>query len=82
MGHLVTVATCSLNQWVLDVSGCCQWALPSPASRIARMLTLTLLQWEGNLGRIIESIHLAKAAGARLRVGPVSRAFGNGSLAC
>ncbi|KAK4462904.1 hypothetical protein QBC42DRAFT_266951 [Cladorrhinum samala] len=44
MGHLVTVATCNLNQWVLD--------------------------WEGNLARIIESIHLAKAAGARLRVGP------------
>ncbi|KAK0635382.1 carbon-nitrogen hydrolase [Bombardia bombarda] len=44
MGHLITVATCSLNQWVLD--------------------------WEGNLGRIIESIHQAKAAGARLRVGP------------
>ncbi|KAK3684892.1 hypothetical protein B0T22DRAFT_464411 [Podospora appendiculata] len=43
-GHLVTVATCSLNQWVLD--------------------------WEGNLGRIIESIHKAKEAGARLRVGP------------
>ncbi|KAK7952915.1 carbon-nitrogen hydrolase [Apiospora saccharicola] len=43
-GHLVTVATCSLNQWALD--------------------------WEGNLGRIIESIHKAKAAGARLRVGP------------
>ncbi|KAK3994713.1 hypothetical protein QBC44DRAFT_340606 [Cladorrhinum sp. PSN332] len=44
MGHLVTVATCNLNQWVLD--------------------------WEGNLSRIIESIHLAKEAGARLRVGP------------
>ncbi|KAJ4413385.1 hypothetical protein N0V85_003580 [Neurospora sp. IMI 360204] len=43
-GHLVTVATCSLNQWVLD--------------------------WEGNLQRIVESIHLAKKAGARLRVGP------------
>ncbi|KAK7906393.1 hypothetical protein PG985_016399 [Apiospora marii] len=43
-GHLVTVATCSLNQWALD--------------------------WEGNLGRIVESIHKAKAAGARLRVGP------------
>ncbi|KAK4228275.1 hypothetical protein QBC38DRAFT_475747 [Podospora fimiseda] len=44
MGHLVTVATCNLNQWVLD--------------------------WEGNLARIIESIHIAKKAGARLRVGP------------
>ncbi|KAK4645619.1 hypothetical protein QC761_0034400 [Podospora bellae-mahoneyi] len=43
-GHLVTVATCNLNQWVLD--------------------------WEGNLNRIVESIHIAKAAGARLRVGP------------
>lgn len=45
-GHLVTVATCNLNQWVLD--------------------------WEGNLNRIVESIRIAKAAGARLRVGPVS----------
>jgi NAD+ synthase (glutamine-hydrolysing) len=44
MGHLVKVATCSLNQWVLD--------------------------WEGNLDRIIESIRLAKKKGARLRVGP------------
>jgi NAD+ synthase (glutamine-hydrolysing) len=37
-------------------------------------VTLTLCKWEGNLARIIESIHQAKAAGARLRVGPVSRA--------
>jgi len=44
VGHLVTVATCNLNQWVLD--------------------------WEGNLKRIIESIQIAKKAGARLRVGP------------
>jgi len=54
MGHLVTVATCSLNQWVLD--------------------------WEGNLGRIIESIHQAKAAGARLRVGPELEICGYSSL--
>lgn len=53
-GHLVTVATCSLNQWVLD--------------------------WEGNLGRIIESIHLAKAAGARLRVGPELEITGYSAL--
>ncbi|KAI1379221.1 putative glutamine dependent NAD+ synthetase [Hypoxylon crocopeplum] len=44
MGHLVTVATCSLKQWALD--------------------------FEGNTQRIIESIHKAKAANARLRVGP------------
>ncbi|KAI1936225.1 glutamine-dependent NAD(+) synthetase [Ophidiomyces ophidiicola] len=44
MGHLTTVATCSLNQWALN--------------------------WEGNLARIVESIKRAKAAGARLRVGP------------
>lgn len=44
VGHLVTVATCNLNQWVLD--------------------------WEGNLKRIVESIQIAKKAGARLRVGP------------
>ncbi|KAK4113726.1 glutamine-dependent NAD(+) synthetase with GAT domain-containing protein [Canariomyces notabilis] len=54
MGHLVTVATCALNQWVLD--------------------------WEGNLGRIIESIHQAKAAGARLRVGPELEICGYSSL--
>ena len=44
MGHLVTLATCSLNQWALD--------------------------FEGNAERIIESIRIAKAAGATLRVGP------------
>ncbi|EEH48540.2 glutamine-dependent NAD(+) synthetase [Paracoccidioides brasiliensis Pb18] len=44
MAPLVTVATCSLNQWVLD--------------------------FEGNTTRIIESIRIAKAAGAKLRVGP------------
>ncbi|KAL2259149.1 hypothetical protein VTK26DRAFT_7268 [Humicola hyalothermophila] len=54
MGHLVTVATCSLNQWVLD--------------------------WEGNLSRIIDSIHQAKAAGARLRVGPELEICGYSSL--
>ncbi|CAM1508881.1 Fc.00g026200.m01.CDS01 [Cosmosporella sp. VM-42] len=54
MGHLVTVATCSLNQWALD--------------------------WEGNLERIIKSIHLAKEAGARLRVGPELEITGYGCL--
>jgi NAD+ synthase (glutamine-hydrolysing) len=44
MGHLVTVATCNLNQWTLD--------------------------FEGNTKRIVESIQKAKAANARLRVGP------------
>ncbi|KAL9098268.1 MAG: hypothetical protein Q9163_006046 [Psora crenata] len=43
MGHLITVAACSLNQWALD--------------------------WVGNTNRIIESIKLAKKAGAKLRVG-------------
>ncbi|KAK0515479.1 hypothetical protein JMJ35_001513 [Cladonia borealis] len=43
MGHLTTVAACSLNQWALD--------------------------WECNTNRIIESIKLAKKAGAKLRVG-------------
>ncbi|KAF4830458.1 Glutamine-dependent NAD(+) synthetase [Colletotrichum tropicale] len=54
MGHLVTVATCSLNQWALD--------------------------WEGNTARIIESIQKAKAAGARLRVGPELEICGYGCL--
>ncbi|KAI0125583.1 carbon-nitrogen hydrolase [Xylariales sp. AK1849] len=54
MGHLVTVATCSLNQWVLD--------------------------YEGNTERIIRSIHIAKAKGARLRVGPELEICGYGCL--
>lgn len=37
-------------------------------------------QWEGNLQRIIESIHLAKKAGARLRVGPELEICGYSSL--
>ncbi|KAK7994172.1 aminotransferase class-III [Apiospora arundinis] len=53
-GHLITVATCALNQWALD--------------------------WEGNTQRIIESIHLAKKAGARLRVGPELEISGYGLL--
>jgi NAD+ synthase (glutamine-hydrolysing) len=52
--HLVTVATCSLNQWVLD--------------------------WEGNLARIKESIRQAKEAGATLRVGPELEICGYGCL--
>ncbi|KAF7553165.1 hypothetical protein G7Z17_g3816 [Cylindrodendrum hubeiense] len=54
MGHLITVATCSLNQWALD--------------------------FEGNTERIIKSIHLAKEAGARLRVGPELEICGYGCL--
>ncbi|KAI9850530.1 MAG: glutamine-dependent NAD(+) synthetase [Thelocarpon superellum] len=54
MGRLVTVATCSLNQWALD--------------------------FEGNAQRIIESIQQAKAAGARLRVGPELEITGYGCL--
>lgn len=54
MGHLVTVATCSLNQWALD--------------------------FDGNTKRIIESIQKAKAAGARLRVGPELEVCGYGCL--
>ncbi|KAF2403210.1 glutamine dependent NAD+ synthetase [Trichodelitschia bisporula] len=54
MGHLITVATCSLNQWALD--------------------------WEGNVQRIIESIRIAKEAGAKLRVGPELEICGYGCL--
>ncbi|KAK6354711.1 glutamine-dependent NAD(+) synthetase [Orbilia brochopaga] len=54
MGHLTTLATCSLNQWALD--------------------------FEGNAERIIESIRLAKAAGASLRVGPELEITGYGCL--
>ncbi|KAG0167386.1 glutamine-dependent NAD(+) synthetase [Apophysomyces sp. BC1034] len=52
MGHLITVATCSLNQWALD--------------------------FDGNLQRILESIRLAKAKGATLRVGPELEVTGYG----
>ncbi|KAF7731462.1 glutamine-dependent NAD(+) synthetase [Apophysomyces ossiformis] len=52
MGHLITVATCSLNQWALD--------------------------FDGNLQRILESIRIAKAKGATLRVGPELEVSGYG----
>ncbi|KAF8866592.1 putative glutamine dependent NAD+ synthetase [Acephala macrosclerotiorum] len=54
MGHLITVATCNLNQWAMD--------------------------FEGNTQRIIESIKQAKAAGAKLRVGPELEICGYGCL--
>ncbi len=54
MGRLMCVATCSLNQWVLD--------------------------WEGNLARIVESIRIAKSKGAKLRVGPELEITGYGCL--
>ncbi|KIW80027.1 hypothetical protein Z517_06642 [Fonsecaea pedrosoi CBS 271.37] len=54
MGKLVTVATCSLNQWALD--------------------------FDGNAERIITSIKQAKAAGARLRVGPELEVCGYGPI--
>ncbi|XP_069581843.1 glutamine-dependent NAD(+) synthetase-like [Brachyistius frenatus] len=44
MGRKVTLATCSLNQWVLD--------------------------FEGNSERILRSIEMAKAHGAKYRLGP------------
>lgn len=49
---LVSVATCSLNQWALDFAG--------------------------NARRIAESVRLAKAAGARYRVGPELEVTGYG----
>ena len=54
MGRLITVATCSLNQHVLD--------------------------YEGNLDRIVRSIQEAKSKGARLRVGPELEITGYGCL--
>ncbi|KAM0247869.1 hypothetical protein ACHAQJ_009685 [Trichoderma viride] len=54
MSQLITLATCSLNQWALD--------------------------WEGNLGRIRESILKAKEAGATLRTGPELEVSGYGCL--
>ncbi|KAJ9618044.1 NAD+ synthetase [Exophiala oligosperma] len=52
MGKLITVASCSLNQWALD--------------------------FDGNTERILESIRQAKAAGAKLRVGPELEVCGYG----
>lgn len=54
MAHLITVATCNLNQWALD--------------------------FEGNRDRIIGSIEIAKAQGAKLRVGPELEVCGYGCL--
>lgn len=65
-GKLITVATCSLNQWQVNkfydcpfLMSCWGWCDFSRAS-----------DFEGNRKRIIESIHLAKEAGATLRCGP------------
>ncbi|KAJ3127900.1 glutamine-dependent NAD(+) synthetase [Nowakowskiella sp. JEL0407] len=52
MGHLITVATCALNQWALDFTG--------------------------NYKRILESIRIAKAAGAKYRLGPELEITGYG----
>ncbi|VEU37785.1 unnamed protein product [Pseudo-nitzschia multistriata] len=49
---LLTVATCTLNQWALD--------------------------FDGNLERILESCRLAKASGARYRLGPELEICGYG----
>lgn len=54
MTHLVTLATCSLNQFALD--------------------------FDGNTRRIIDSIRVAKAKGATLRVGPELEITGYGCL--
>jgi predicted amidohydrolase len=54
MGHLITLATCSLNQWALD--------------------------FDGNCARILESIAIAKARSATLRVGPELEIPGYGCL--
>ena len=68
MGHLVTVATCSLNQWALDFDGE-RFPHYSPSRARAGEL-LADLCGAGNLERILESIRIAKERGAKLRVGP------------
>uniref|UniRef100_A0A3P9HSF1 Glutamine-dependent NAD(+) synthetase n=1 Tax=Oryzias latipes TaxID=8090 RepID=A0A3P9HSF1_ORYLA len=52
MGRKVTVATCALNQWVLD--------------------------FEGNTERILRSVEVAKAGGAKYRLGPELEICGYG----
>lgn len=54
MGRKVTLATCSLNQWVLD--------------------------FEGNLERILKSIEIGKSKGARYRLGPELEISGFGCM--
>ena len=70
MSRFITVATCNLNQWALD------WVSQSVSFW---RYVLTKGQ-EGNTNRIIESIHKAKDAGARLRVGPELEIPGYGCL--
>uniref|UniRef100_A0A8C7YEP3 Glutamine-dependent NAD(+) synthetase n=1 Tax=Oryzias sinensis TaxID=183150 RepID=A0A8C7YEP3_9TELE len=52
MGRKATVATCALNQWVLD--------------------------FEGNTERILRSVEVAKAGGAKYRLGPELEICGYG----
>ena len=66
MGHLVTVATCSLNQWALDFDGEQFPHFPMDFAVDA----LADFYDAGNLERILESIRIAKERGAMLRVGP------------
>ena len=77
MGHLITVATCNLNQWALDFEGNTkrEWTnklgkQKPPANHPSLALS----------AGIIESIIKAKEAGASLRVGPELEVCGYGCL--
>jgi hypothetical protein len=64
MGHLATVAT-----WYPHA--CSPGRFGGGAdSGVTSSLNQWALDWEGNAGRIIESIRIAKERGATLRVGP------------
>ena len=71
MGLLATLATCSLNQWVMSSTS---------FSEGSRITVRQALDFEGNSERIIESIRVAKSKGATLRVGPELEITGYGCL--
>ncbi|RFU27523.1 hypothetical protein B7463_g8804, partial [Scytalidium lignicola] len=72
MGHLVTLATCSLNQ-------CVYLKYPKDRGRLNKRY-LWALDFEGNVERILQSIKEAKAAGCSLRIGPELEITGYGCL--
>jgi hypothetical protein len=94
MGHLITVATCNLSKVPSSLSFGVGSGLARQegigAVRLPRLILYvgrdicrhTTDQWaldfEGSTARIIESIEKAKAAGAKLRVGPELEICGYG----
>ena len=61
MGHLATLATWFVSIYLIK---------KNPITEQSSSLNQWALDFEGNADRIIESIRIAKEAGATLRVGP------------